>query len=71
MDDRPLIGIIGDMRELGDLSEQAHRSIAGVLSQGLDYIVLVGKEVLHTVNELKKIGYPMDCVHHFVSSREA
>lgn len=71
MDNRPLIGIIGEMRELGDLSEHAHRTIAGILGQGLDQIILVGQEVLYTMDELQKIGYPIEQIKHFTSSREA
>ncbi len=70
-DGRPLIGIIGEMRELGSLSEQAHRQLAGVLGQGLDMIVLVGKEVSYIIDELEKSGYPKEQVKHFLSSREA
>jgi UDP-N-acetylmuramoyl-tripeptide--D-alanyl-D-alanine ligase len=69
--DRKLIGIIGEMRELGDFSEQEHRLLAGVLSQVLDQILLIGHDVQHTMDELQKVGYDMSRVAHFFSSRAA
>lgn len=47
---------LGDMLELGDLSESAHREIAHEMLFA-DYIVLVGKNVHWTDQELKKSGF--------------
>jgi UDP-N-acetylmuramoyl-tripeptide--D-alanyl-D-alanine ligase len=70
-DARPMIGIIGDMRELGDLTEYSHRQLAAITSQGLDYIVLVGESVRYTIDELEKVGYNPDQVYHASDAHDA
>lgn len=48
--------ILGDMRELGDLTEQEHRLLAAYVQQSADQVVLLGKSMhQYLADELKKI----------------
>jgi UDP-N-acetylmuramyl pentapeptide synthase len=50
--------ILGDMRELGSLTELEHRSLAGYVSQVADKVFLLGTS-MHTylADELEKINF--------------
>lgn len=53
---RKTILVLGDMRELGDLTEREHRMIAGYVSQVAEKIILVGKYMTdYLADELEKI----------------
>ncbi|MCF7835463.1 hypothetical protein K9M48_05485 [Candidatus Gracilibacteria bacterium] len=63
---------LGDMRELGDLTEKEHRLLAGYVSQFADRIFLVGKQMCeHMADELIKIGYDKNLIYKFDKSNEA
>lgn len=50
--------ILGDMRELGDLTEQEHRLLAAYVQQSADQVVLLGKSMhQYLADELKKIWF--------------
>ena len=54
--DRPFWLVLGDMRELGDLTEKEHRLLAGYVSQVADRVFLVGEQMTtHMADELEKI----------------
>lgn len=52
------VACLGDMLELGSISEAQHRLLAKkICSFSVDMLVLVGEEVKWTREELKKLGY--------------
>jgi UDP-N-acetylmuramoyl-tripeptide--D-alanyl-D-alanine ligase len=64
--------MLGDMRELGDLTEKEHRMIAGYVSQVADRVFLVGKYMTDFLaDELQKVGYPGEKIYTFTKSTEA
>jgi len=64
--------LLGDMRELGDLTEKEHRMIAGYVSQVADRVFLVGKHMTDFLaDELQKVGYPVEKIYTFTKSTEA
>ena len=53
---RKIILVLGDMRELGDLTEREHRMIAGYVSQVADRVILVGQYMTdYLADELEKV----------------
>ncbi len=66
---RKLIAL-GDMLELGDLSESAHRAVAAEMMFA-DYIVLVGKNTHWSYSELKKLGFDDTKMVYLDDSAEA
>ncbi|MFZ2150727.1 MAG: Mur ligase family protein [Candidatus Absconditicoccaceae bacterium] len=64
--------VLGDMRELGDLTEKEHRLLAGYVSQFADKVFLVGKQMCeHLADELDKVGYDKSLIYKFDKSNEA
>ncbi|MFA7717806.1 MAG: cyanophycin synthetase, partial [Candidatus Absconditabacterales bacterium] len=64
--------MLGDMRELGDLTEKEHRMIAGYVSQVADRVFLVGTYMTsYLADELQKVGYPVEKIYTFTKSTEA
>jgi UDP-N-acetylmuramyl pentapeptide synthase len=50
--------ILGDMRELGDLTEKEHRLLAGYVSQVADRLFLLGQSMNeYLADELRKVGF--------------
>jgi len=48
--------VLGDMRELGDLTEKEHRLLAGYVQQSADFVVLLGTSMHQFLaDELEKI----------------
>ncbi|HKL44116.1 MAG TPA: Mur ligase family protein [Candidatus Absconditabacterales bacterium] len=61
--------LLGDMRELGDLTESDHRKIAAYIQGIADRVFLVGDNMKkYFMDELEKIGFDMDFVEHFEDS---
>lgn len=60
------------MRELGDLTEQEHRMIAGHVSQAADRVILVGKYMTdYLADELEKVGYDPKKIEKFYDANIA
>ncbi len=65
------IALLGDMRELGPLSETEHRQIAHEASQASDDIILVGPQMKQfCLPELQKLKFAEKHLHWFAHSRE-
>lgn len=68
---RKLMLVLWDMRELGDLTEQEHRLLAGYVQQSADQICLVGESMeQYLFDELQKIGINGSAVHLSRNSKE-
>lgn len=65
------IVLFGDMKELGSLSESAHREVAHQVVPVAQVLVTVGEESLITHQEALKQGMNKERVKHFDTSREA
>lgn len=64
--------VLGDMRELGELTEREHRLLAGYLSGVADRLFLVGEYMNnHLIDELKKMWYDMNTVIMCTSALDA
>ena len=51
--------VLWDMRELGDLTQQEHRLLAGYVHQSSDQLILLGNYMReYLADELNKIWYP-------------
>lgn len=58
--------VLGDMRELGDLTQREHRMLAGYVSQSADHVILVGKHMSdYLADELEKVGYDKHKIDKF------
>ncbi len=69
---RKIILVLGDMRELGDLTEREHRMIAGYVSQVADKVILVGQYMTdYLADELENIGYDKKNVEKFYDANIA
>ncbi len=67
-----IILALGDMRELGNYTEQEHRQMAWIISQVADFTVLVWESMeLYTFDELEKVGYSKENRSSFRSSTDA
>ncbi len=70
--DRKVWIVLGDMRELGDLTEKEHRLLAGYVSQFADKVFLVWKQMCeHLADELDKVWYDKSLIYKFDKSNEA
>jgi len=58
------IAVLGDMRELGDLAEGAHKDVGGVAGQTVHTLVAVGPMASFYENGARYAGLPQD---HFLS----
>jgi len=64
--------VLGDMLELGSLSEEGHREIGRRVAEfGIDYLVLVGERVNETKKAAVEAGMSQDRVLHFSTGEEA
>lgn len=63
---RKLMLVLGDMRELGDLTEVEHRQLAGYVQQSADQVVLLGQYMKkYLADELEKIGFESEDLQVF------
>jgi UDP-N-acetylmuramoyl-tripeptide--D-alanyl-D-alanine ligase len=70
--DRRKIAIIGDMRELGDASEDAHEVLAKKILKTVDYAVVIGPlSEQYIVPILRKAAFPFEDFPDVTSSKEA
>jgi len=69
---RKIILVLGDMRELWDLTEREHRMIAGYVSQAADKVILVGKYMTdYLADELEKVWYDTKNIEKFFDANIA
>ncbi len=68
---RRRIMVLGDMRELGKYSAEAHKQISPLLKENADLLILVGQEMKITAEECKRIGVPPENIFWFANSKEA
>lgn len=57
--------IMGDMLELGNREEAAHKELAKLLFPVTGKVILVGKRTGITHRELRSLGFPKDKIFHF------
>lgn len=62
---------LGDMRELGKYSEEAHQQIAPQIVKNADVLLAVGSQMKITVAECEKLGFPPENIFWFENSIEA
>ncbi len=68
----PRIAVLGDMRELGELSPQLHREIGALAAElQLEKLITVGEDAQHMADSAVKAGLPENCVHMLNSHDEA
>lgn len=68
---RKILLILGDMRELGDLTEREHRLLASYVQQSTDFVVLLGTSMHNFMaDELEKIWFPSEQVQLCNSASE-
>ncbi|NOZ86366.1 MAG: alanine racemase [Deltaproteobacteria bacterium] len=69
---RRKVAVLGDMLELGKLSEKAHRSLAAsVMEAGVHELVTVGRMSKWTAEEAVKLGLPSESVTMCMDASEA
>ncbi len=65
------IAALGDMLELGALTEEAHRQVGAKAAKVADILLAIGERSIFMADEAKKQGFPADKVYYFASSEEA
>lgn len=65
------IAVLGDMLELGSLSEEAHRQVGERAAQAVDILLTVGQLSVFTADEARQVGLAKDRILRFLSSEEA
>ncbi|NLW16968.1 MAG: UDP-N-acetylmuramoyl-tripeptide--D-alanyl-D-alanine ligase [Firmicutes bacterium] len=66
------IAVLGDMLELGELAQSAHRELgAQVARGGIDQLVTVGPLARHIAQGAIEAGFDLSQVHSFTSNQEA
>ncbi|MFA6447270.1 MAG: Mur ligase family protein [Patescibacteria group bacterium] len=66
------IAALGDMLELGSLTEAEHRNIGRLVAESnIDVLVCCGKLARVMAKEAVSAGMPADCVHQFDTSAQA
>lgn len=68
---RRKIAILGDMKELGVKTEEAHLKIGKEMAQSADILVTVGKEALFIAQSAHENGIEKDRIYSFSKSEEA
>ena len=69
--DRPLVYALGDMNELWEFSEQAHRQIMWLVAQSSDQVFLIGQHMTSVwVDELHKLWYMPGKIHACAHARD-
>ncbi|HPT77711.1 MAG TPA: UDP-N-acetylmuramoyl-tripeptide--D-alanyl-D-alanine ligase [Candidatus Atribacteria bacterium] len=71
MEGKRRIAILGDMLELGDYSEEAHREVgAAAVACGIDVLAVKGSHSLWIAEEAVKAGLPSTSVYRFNDNAE-
>lgn len=69
---RTAVAVIGDMRELGDTSRQAHRDIGRLLAElAIDHVGIVGEFKEDVKQEAVACGFPKERIRTFADKDEA
>lgn len=70
--DRKIWLVLGDMRELGDLTEREHRLLAWYVSSVADRVYLIGESMINYLSdELEKVGYDTKFIYKYEKSNDA
>lgn len=65
------IAVLGDMRELGEETEFAHREVAKKATESADIIITVGPLMgKYFIPEITKLGFPKDKIFFFENSNK-
>jgi len=62
---------LGDMRELGKYSDEAHQKVASQIIDNADILIAVGKKMKIAVEECLKLGFPQENIYWFENSFNA
>jgi len=62
---------LGDMRELGKYSDEAHQKAAPQIIDNADILIAVGKKMKITTEECLKLGFPQEHIYWFENSVDA
>jgi len=62
---------LGDMRELGKYSDEAHQQVASQIIDKADVLIAIGTKMKITVEECLKLGFPPENIYWFENSFEA
>jgi len=54
------LAILGDMKELGKFSEQAHKEVGTYALKKVDYLICIGNEFVPLANMWKQNGRPVE-----------
>ena len=62
---------LGDMRELGKYSDEAHQKAASQIIDKADILIAVGEKMKITIEECLKLGFPQENIFWFENSFDA
>jgi UDP-N-acetylmuramoyl-tripeptide--D-alanyl-D-alanine ligase len=65
------VAVLGDMAELGPMTEGEHRTVGRLAAEQADVLVAVGQKMNFAVEEAKNVGMPTDRIHWCADSEEA
>lgn len=66
------IAVLGDMAELGEYTEDGHRTVgAAVVDAGVNILVTVGPKAKFIADQAKQMGFPEKRIVEYVSSESA
>ena len=65
------VAILGDMFEMGDYAEFAHRQVGKFAANNMDVMVAIGKDAEYIVKELIETGVNPENLYHFNTKEEA
>ncbi len=62
---------LGDMRELGQYSDEAHQQLVSQIIENADILIAVGRKMKITVEECLKLGFSRENIYWFENSFDA
>ena len=65
------VAILGDMFEMGEFAEFAHRQVGKFAVENTDVLVAIGKDSEYIVKELKENNFNSENIYHFNNKEEA
>ena len=65
------VAILGDMFEMGEYAEFAHRQVGKFAANNMDVMVAIGKDAEYIVKELIETGVNPENLYHFNTKEEA